>query len=168
MTTISFTFTPMNGEDARAIVCWQYAGPYAVYSMSNDADAARDALLDIRSPHFAVRDESGELVGFFGYGTAAEVGGESEPALWGEDRCLSVGLGMRPDLTGKGLGLAFVEAGLDFALQQFAPVSFLMFALAWNERALRVYKRAGFVRVRSFIQRNIHGENEFVEMRRPV
>ena len=174
MTTTSFTFSPMNEADARAIVAWRYEGPYAVYSMSSDADggdggdAAVAELLDVRSPHVAVRDEHDELVGFFGFGTAAELSDVEDPTLWGADRCLSVGLGMRPDLTGKGLGLAFVEAGLDFACQQFAPESFRMFVLAWNERAINVYERAGFEQVRSFVQRNIHGENEFIEMHRAM
>ena len=171
MAAATFTFSPMTDADARAIASWRYEGPSSVYGMGSDQesrDAAVAELLDRRSPHFAVRDEHGELVGFFGFGTAAEVSDEVEPALWSEDRCLSVGLGLCPHLTGKGLGLAFVEAGLDFARQQFAPESFRMFVLAWNQRAIKVYERTGFTQVRTFVQRNIHGENEFIELRRPV
>jgi RimJ/RimL family protein N-acetyltransferase len=73
---------------------------------------------------------------------------------------------MQPDLTGKGLGLAFINAGLDFAREQFQPDYFRLFVLTFNERAIRVYERAGFQQVRVFVRRNIHGEREFMEMRR--
>lgn len=86
------------------------------------------------------------------------------PALYGEDRTIDIGLGLRPDLTGKGLGLAFVEAGLAFARKRFAP---RLFVLSFNKRAIRIYERAGFTRVREFMQLNpVHGELHFVEMRR--
>jgi ribosomal-protein-alanine N-acetyltransferase len=89
------------------------------------------------------------------------------PALYGEDQTIDIGLGMRPDLTGRGLGLAFVDAGLAFARGQFASRRFRLFVLTFNERAIRVYERAGFTRVRQFIQQNpVHGELHFVEMRR--
>lgn len=49
-----------------------------------------------------------ELVGFFSFGAEAQVpGGDYDNA-----KALDIGLGMRPDLTGKSLGLGFVEAGL--------------------------------------------------------
>jgi hypothetical protein len=38
--------------------------------------------------------------------------------------------------------------------------------LTSNGRAIRVYERAGFHRVRAFVQRNIHGEHEYLEMAR--
>jgi len=73
---------------------------------------------------------------------------------------------MRPDLTGKGLGLAFVEAGLAFAREQFHPDYFHLFVYTSNERAIKVYEQAGFQRVRVFMRRNIQGESEFLEMKR--
>ncbi len=167
---MQFFFQPMNEEDARAILGWRYEGPYAVYNMQDDfdeggADAVAE-LLDRRSPHYAVRDETGELVGFFGFGSAACVTGYEEPHLYSENNTITIGLGMRPDLTGqgRGLGLAFVNAGLDFARREFAPDSFRLFVLMFNERAIRVYEKAGFQRVRIVVQRNPQGERLFLEM----
>jgi [ribosomal protein S18]-alanine N-acetyltransferase len=169
---VQFTAMPMTADDARAIQTWRYEGEYATYNVADTADGLAE-LLDPRSPYFAVRDEHSELVGFFAYGTAGEVGGEmgeSEPALYADpaDRTLSVGLGLRPDLTGKGLGLLFVEAALAFARARFAPSGFRMFVLDWNTRAIRVYERAGFARVRTLTVTNRHGTLTFVEMRRGV
>jgi ribosomal-protein-alanine N-acetyltransferase len=167
VTSMQFTFTPVNAEDAHAILAWQYEGPYAVYNIGADADEANveDEMLDRRSPHYAVRDENGELVGFFGFGSSSEVWDNPEPHLYSEERTVTVGLGMRPDMTGKGLGLAFFKAGLAFAQQAFQPSAFRLYVLPFNERAIRVYERAGFRRSGTFMQHNEHGDREFIEMR---
>jgi [ribosomal protein S18]-alanine N-acetyltransferase len=163
------TFTPMCQADARAIRTWHYEGPYAVYNPEgDDPDEAVAEMLDPRSPYFAARDARGELVGFFCFGTCAEVGGDVEPGLYGPDNVISVGLGMRPDLTGRGLGPAFVEAGLAFARQRFAPAAFRLFVFTFNRRAIRVYERVGFRPVRTVVVHGGHGQREFLEMLRPA
>ncbi len=166
---MAYTFAPMRRDDARAIRGWHYGGPYAVYNMDAaniGGDALEDEMLDPRSPWFAVRGESGDLMGFFAYGTSAELGGYSTPHLFDEDGIVTVGLGMRPDMTGKGEGLRFVTAGLDFARQRFAPRVFRLYVMSWNHRAIRVYERAGFRRAGIVTQRTSTGEREFLEMRR--
>lgn len=167
-----FTFTPMTKADAREILSWRYDEPYAVYNMANE-EGDNSELLDPRSPHFAGHDESGELAGFISFGTSAEVTDYPVPALYRDDDVkrqgvLSVGLGLRPDLTGqgRGIGLAFVNSGLDFAREQFHPRVFRLYVLTFNERAIRVYERAGFQRIQTLHVHNIHGELDFVEMRR--
>ena len=164
-----YTFAPMSWDEARAIRGWRYEGPYAAYNMDVEdvsANALDDEMLDPRSPWFAVRDESGELIGFFAYGTSAELGGYATPHLFDEDGLLSVGLGMRPDRTGKGDGQRFVNAGLDFAREHYAPRVFRLYVLSWNHRAIRVYEHAGFQQVDTVIQHTPAGEREFIEMRR--
>lgn len=163
---MKFTFTLMTEADARIIQTWQYAEPYEIYSYHPSEEGLAE-LLERRSPHYAVRNEEGKLVGFFCYGTSAQVWNNDVPALYSQDGIIDIGLGMRPDLTGKGRGLAFVEAGLAFARENFAPRAFRLFVLTFNERATRVYERAGFARVRIFVQPNpVHRELEFIEMRR--
>jgi len=160
---VQFTFTLMNEADAQAIMTWHYEEPYAIYNMDSDLEDTAE-MLDRRSPHYTVRDEQGELIGFFSFGTSAQPWDTNEPGLYAENKTIDVGLGMRPDLTGKGLGLAFVNAGLAFAREQFAPEHFRLFVLTFNERAIRIYERAGFQRVRMFTQPNIDDEYEFLEM----
>ncbi len=111
---MQFIFSPMNEADAHTIKMWRYEGPYAVYNIDDDPNSLAE-LLDRRSPYYAVRNEQGELIGFFVFGTSAQVGNVDIPGLYSENSTITIGLGMRPDLTGKGLGLAFVNAGLDFA-----------------------------------------------------
>jgi RimJ/RimL family protein N-acetyltransferase len=111
-----------------------------------------------------VRDEQGELVGYFCYGTAGQPWEVNEPSLYVDDRVIVIGLALRPDLTGKGLGPSFVNAGLAFAREQFAPLMFHLYVLAFNQRAIRVYERAGFHNVGKITVHNMHGPVEFIEM----
>ena len=160
-----FNFTPMEEADARAIIAWRYVGEYAIYNWEGEDDAAE--LLDRRSPHYAVKDEQDKLIGFFAYGSSAQVWDSGEPHLYSENNTISIGMGMRPDVTGKGLGLAFVQAGLDFARKQFKPDFFRLYVLTFNERAIRVYERAGFERIGIYTRRSaVYGDRDFLEMRR--
>jgi [ribosomal protein S18]-alanine N-acetyltransferase len=113
-----------------------------------------------------VRNEQGELVGFFTVGTSALVEESNEPGIYVEDRTIAIGPGMRPDAMGKGMGLAFVQACLDFARQEFAPEHFQLYVFSWNKRAIRVYEQAGFQRVRVVLQHNMQGGHEFLAMSR--
>lgn len=161
-----FTFKLMDETDASAIQAWSYEEPYQIYNWEAEDDISE--MLDRRSPHYAVLDERDELIGFFAYGSSAQVWSSVEPHLFSESKTITVGLGMRPDLTGKGLGLAFVNAGLDFARDQFKPDYFRLFVLTFNERAIRVYERAGFQRIGIYLQHNVNGDREFLEMSKKV
>ena len=163
---MKFIFTPMDEANARTIQSWNYEVPYNIYNWEAEDDISE--LLDRRSPHFAVRDEHSELIGFFAYGSSALVWDSGEPHLFSENNTIAIGLGMRPDLTGKGLGLAFVKAGLDFAREQFKHTCFRLFVMTFNQRAIRVYERAGFQRVGIYVQPNANGEREFLEMRKVI
>ncbi|MGH2487647.1 MAG: GNAT family N-acetyltransferase [Ktedonobacterales bacterium] len=163
------TFTPITEDDARAIRAWRYPAPFDAYNMGDPAEALAE-MLDPRSPYVAARDEQGELVGYVCFGSAASVTDVAEPRLFDADGALCFGLGMRPDLTGQGagVGLAFVRAGLEYARQRFAPASFRLYALDWNERAIHVYEQTGFQRMGVLRVTNRHGDLDFVEMRRPA
>lgn len=161
---MAYLFRPLLAADARHIETWRYPPPYNTYTMEGSAGE----LLDTRSPFFAGFDERGELAGYVCFGTAAEVGWSGEPRLWTEGReLLSIGLGLRPDLTGQGRGPAFFASALELGRKQFAPHVFRLFVLPWNERAIRVYERAGFERTGArTINAGSEQERAFIEMRR--
>jgi ribosomal-protein-alanine N-acetyltransferase len=139
MTAMTFTLRPMQWRDIQSIARWRYPGPYAFYNTSLGPFVAimlaQSVYRLITAPiYYTVVDEKGAIVGIFSF-------------LLGVHNTLEIGLGMRPDLTGqdRGLGLAFVHAGLDFARQRFHPARFRLNVATWNQRAIRVYERAGFV-----------------------
>jgi ribosomal-protein-alanine N-acetyltransferase len=161
-------FAPMTADAARAIQAWRYDGPYAVYNSDAAPDAPLDPeWLDARSPYFAARDATtDDLVGFGCRGTAALPWDSPTPRLTDDQGFIALGLGLRPDHTGRGLGLGFVQTLLAFITARYHPAGFVLYVLAFNQRAIRVYARAGFSQTRTLHITNIYGALDFVEMRK--
>jgi ribosomal-protein-alanine N-acetyltransferase len=152
---VRFLVRPLSDADAQAIAAWRYPPPYDFYDADQDPDDLAE-LLDERmrrATYYAV-EARGELVGFFAFEL--------------DDRTVEVGLGLRPDLTGRGLGRPFLAAGLRFAERQYAPTTFRLAVAAFNHRAIRVYERAGFRATTTFQQHTNGGQHEFVRMERPA
>jgi [ribosomal protein S18]-alanine N-acetyltransferase len=147
---------PTDEIAANAIAQWRYAPPYSFYDATADPDDLALLLGEEtrEGAHFSAFGEDDELVGFFSF------------ARDGDD--VVVGLGLRPDLTGRGLGLAFVEAGLAFARERFGPARFRLSVATFNERAIRVYERAGFEPLRTYDHATNGGVHPFLEMARPA
>jgi ribosomal-protein-alanine N-acetyltransferase len=144
----------MAQADAEAVAGWRYPEPFSFYDWTADEDDLAELLDPDRrgEAYFAVEDDEGELVGYFSF----------KP----DGRTLVIGLGLRPDLTGRGLGGAFVAAGLDYGRERFVPERFSLAVATFNERAIKVYERSGFVRARVYMHRTNGADWEFVEMRR--
>jgi [ribosomal protein S18]-alanine N-acetyltransferase len=148
---VKLTIRQMTQSEAEEIAAWRYEGPYSFYDAAADPDDLR-LLLDADSRegrNFSAFDDEGTLVGFFEY----------KPR--GED--VEIGLGLRPDLTGRGLGLDFVLAGMEYG-RQFRPATFRLAVATFNERAIRVYERAGFHPVREYDHATNGGVHRFLEM----
>jgi len=61
-----------------------------------------------------------------------------------DDVFLDIGLGLRPEMCGKNMGLSFLCKGLDFAREFYKTSNFRLTVAAFNQRAIKVYQRAGF------------------------
>jgi len=120
---VEIRIAPASAETHEVLATWRYPPPYDFY----DGDV--DPVLNPER-HFEARDAEGELVGFYYF--------EPKPPD------LDYGLGLRPDLTGRGLGLEFFLAGLEFGRSRYEPRRVFLHVAAFNERARRVYERAGF------------------------
>jgi ribosomal-protein-alanine N-acetyltransferase len=145
----------MEQADAEAVAGWHYPEPFSFYDWIADEDDLAELLDPDRrgEAYYAVEDEDDdELVGFFSFRL--------------EGRTLVIGLGLRPDLTGHGQGGGFLAAGLDYGRERFAPERFSLAVATFNERAIKVYERAGFERARVYMHETNGSEWEFVEMLR--
>lgn len=153
----SLHFQQLSQEEAETISEWRYPEPYSFYNWTADPDDLRE-LLDpsLRGEaYWAVKNEAGELVGHFSF----------KPK---DEQTVEIGLGLRPDLIGRGLGGSFLAAGLEFAQTQFAPARFVLSVATFNERAIKVYERAGFARERIYMHTTAGREWEFLDMSRPA
>ena len=144
----------MRKGEAQQIATWRYEPSYSFYD--SDADPGDLALL-LSKEHregksFSAFGKDGELIGFFGFTS--------------EEEDVIVGLGLRPDYTGRGLGLEFLQAGMAFARERFRPSRFRLSVATFNQRAIRVYERAGFVALRTYDHETNGGVYPFVEMTR--
>lgn len=150
---MQFNFRLMDENYAQTIAGWHYDGVYSFYDLDQDAEDLADLLNPRRwaDRYYAVVDETNVLVGYFCF----------EP---GEPRQVEIGLGLRPDCTGKGLGQAFVEAGLKFAAEKFNPATFCLSVATFNKRAIRLYTRLGFIPDGVFINPTNGGQYEFLSM----
>jgi ribosomal-protein-alanine N-acetyltransferase len=149
-----YRFVQMDDDDAREISRWHYQPPYDFYDSTSDPDDLEELLDPTRreGSYFSALDREGNLVGFFEFETEGET--------------VDVGLGLRPDLTGKGLGLEYVLAGLEFARQRFSPKRFTLAVATFNERAIEVYERAGFLRGAVYMHHTNGADFQFLAMAR--
>jgi ribosomal-protein-alanine N-acetyltransferase len=143
----------MTADDAATICAWHYPPPYDFYDLSADVDDQAE----LSEPHrwgreyFAACNESGELAGFFQFRTP-------------DSGVVEIGLGMHPDLTGRGLGRDYMSGGMDFARERWTCERFRLFVAAFNRRAITVYERLGFRTVEE-LQRFTGGAlHDFVRM----
>ena len=145
---------PMTAGDARAIAAWRYPDPYSFY----DSDRDPGDLAELLDPsgwgrrYFAVDDVDDGLAGLFVFKLAEGVA--------------EIGLGLRPDLVGIGIGGSFLAAGLRFAGVNLGARSYALAVAAFNHRAIAVYERAGFREVRRYSHFTNGGLHEFVWMTR--
>ncbi len=138
------TIEQMTAEDFAELATWRYDSPYDFYN--GDVEPVLNP-----ERFFTARDDAGEMFGFLYFEQ--------------KDDVLEYGLGLRPDLTGRGLGLDFFRAGLEFGRERYRPALVRLYVAAFNERAIRLYERAGFREtgrhIRTFAR---FGDVEFVNM----
>jgi ribosomal-protein-alanine N-acetyltransferase len=144
--SVPWGFRPMDEAVAQEILTWRYETPYDIYNLNvEDADEVVSCFVDPVNAYHAIVDKEGGLVAYCCFGPEGQVPGGDY-----DNPALDVGMGVHPDLTGKGLGGAIVDAVLRFARQEQTPTTFRVTVAEFNERAQRVWKKAGFQPVQRF------------------
>jgi [ribosomal protein S18]-alanine N-acetyltransferase len=140
--TVGLSIRPLAAADAESIAAWRYPPPYDVY---DDGDGGEGDVQEGELTGKYAFSEDGVLVGFCSFGSDGRVPGGTYP-----DGALDVGIGMRPDLTGRGHGERYLGAALDFATRELGATKFRATVAEFNQRALRLCERAGFRRLVRF------------------
>jgi len=119
----------MTSEAAEEIIKWQYPSPYHIYNMAGAYD-------DLMASYYAVYQE--DLIAYFCLGKEAQVppGDYRQP-------CLDIGLGLKPDLCGRGLGQVVLREIEGFAARSWTG-DFRLTVATFNERAIRVYQALAY------------------------
>jgi ribosomal-protein-alanine N-acetyltransferase len=150
---VRYSIRPMTAPDAEAIAGWHYPAEYRFYDFDQDADDMAE-LLDPSEwgKRYFAADADGSLAGFFVFKHDGDV--------------VEVGLGLRPDLTGRGLGAGFLDAGLAYAGERYGAARTALAVAAFNARAIAVYERAGFQAVACYQHATGGGVHPFIRMER--
>jgi RimJ/RimL family protein N-acetyltransferase len=109
-----------------------------------------------------VVEGDGELIAYRCFGADGQVPGGDYSAA-----ALDTGGGLRPDLTGRGLGRTAIAEGLAYGRERFAPPAFRITVATFNERAQRVVRSLGFAEVSRF-ESLVDGDEYVVLLRRPA
>ncbi len=149
------TFTAMGQAEAEEVAAWRYPGIYAFYDIRAGPEDEGE-LLDSRHRdgiYFSARVPGFGLVGF------AELKPRGENAL-------EIGLGLRPECTGRGFGSEFVRRLCIWATDCLAPAVLVLRVASFNKRAIRVYERVGFQPAGVEIASSYGTDVEFLRMER--
>lgn len=148
---MELTSHKMNIGLARQILSWKYEPPYELYNNEMNDESVSE-LLD--NGYMAIKDGTGALVGFYCSGEAAQVpaGGKEGAYL---EQAVDVGIGMHPDLTGKGNGSCFFGFVLNDLEKSSPGCIFRLTVASFNKRAIKLYENKGFRKEKEFISRNI-------------
>ncbi|WP_054955570.1 GNAT family N-acetyltransferase [Paenibacillus dakarensis] len=157
-----FQFIKMNQQYAELISSWKYEEPYSIYSMD---ESSEDILELLNGDYYYVLNEENELIAFICTGNSARVPGGYKAGIYNEDDYIDLGLGLRPELTGKGNGGAFLTSCLQFIKEQHHSLGVRLVVAQFNERAIRVYERAGFVKGLVFKSMIAGQEVDFLAMK---
>lgn len=139
----------MTEEDGSRICEWRYPPPYDRYRwlpwerMRREEREFGDPAVRA-AQYLSVRSLlDGELAAYV--------------QLFPLDRAIRIGLGLRPDLCGLGLGRDVVRLAVLEALRRKPDAEIDLEVEAWNGRAVRAYEKAGFVLSDTYERMAEHG-----------
>jgi [ribosomal protein S18]-alanine N-acetyltransferase len=147
----SFKFKPMTEAGARLVLNWRYEPPYDFYNLNpTQPDVLiRNSFLNPAYHYYSVFDGQDSLIAYRCFGEDARVPGADYSA-----EALDMGGGLRPDLTGHGLGPQIIHAAMDFARVEFSPRAFRATVAEFNLRAQCACEKVGYMLVQRFIATN--------------
>jgi RimJ/RimL family protein N-acetyltransferase len=151
----------MSLEEAVEINNWKYSEQYSIYSF----DGSEEDLNELTSgSYLSVKDENKNTIGYYCYGETAQVPVGRLFGAYEDKSFLDIGLGMRPNACGNGEGLNFLLEGLEFLFNKFNSRKFRLTVADFNQRAIRVYERAGFTKSFEFERKNGDQITKFIIM----
>ena len=145
---------PFTEQEAAAMCSWHYPAPYNVYDCPDwkTVHLQNWAMInaELRQKEFYAVYAQEEFVGFF--------------RLRQQEESILIGLGLRPDCCGQGMGKQLLALVLNTAQTRFPSISLQMEVRSFNQRAIRCYEQAGFRVVQKYRRKTAAGMTKFLRM----
>ncbi|MEB7783061.1 GNAT family N-acetyltransferase [Mammaliicoccus sciuri] len=110
---------------------WKYPAPYSFYNLTEDIEDYNEIINpEERQDKFFTIQEDDSLIGYF----CLEMNRES----------VSLGLGMKPNLTGNGNGNKFLDYIINYIKNTYNVKKITLSVVDFNTRAFKVYIKSGF------------------------
>lgn len=150
---MNFTFEELTQENAVEIANnWKYSGEYAFYDMTADPEDYAEF----------VDEEARKENGYFQAVSAGKLAGYF--CVFQQGTEIEIGLGLRPDLCGRGMGSEFTTAILEYMDSHYHCEKYVLHVALFNQRAIKTYRRCGFQDAKVFMQETNGGVYDFLRM----
>lgn len=137
---------------------WKYPDIYAFYNMTSDPEDYEEITTPhLRKDNYFQVNLDNQLFGFFVVEYAQETSNTVE-----------IGLGIKPESTGNGLGYDFVLEILDYIREDYSAETVRLAVASFNLRALKIYEKVGFTQTRVYKQQTNGSIYEFIEMEKEL
>ncbi|PFD48735.1 GNAT family N-acetyltransferase [Bacillus cereus] len=130
---------------------WKYPDQYSFYNMTEDPEDYEEITTpELRADNYFQVLNNNELFGFF--------------ALYSTESVIEMGIGIKPELTGKGLGEEFIRTIIEFIKDNYSISTIRLSVVDFNIRAQKVYSRQGFSKTREYSHNTNNSVYKFIEM----
>jgi ribosomal-protein-alanine N-acetyltransferase len=141
-------FSPMDEDSARQIALWQYDPPWDVDNIpAEKIEQHLDSVFGPANTFYCMREAQGHLCGYVSLGDDGQVPGGD----YGQS-AIDIGMGIRPELTGKGNGEKFVVSIIEFIIEKYTPDRLRVTIAEFNPRAQKVWRKNKFQATQRFIR----------------
>ena len=134
-----FHIQPISEHQAIAVLSWRYAHPYDCYNFKGTLESGLVEFLHPDNSFHAILNAQGRLESYCSFGADGQVPGGDY-----RTKALDLGLGIRPELTGKGHGKYYARAVMAYGFEHYKAQRLRVTIAAFNKRAQRVWRKLGF------------------------
>lgn len=137
----------LSEAEAREVCTWRYEGIYSIYNLSDWEVVVQNcwSLADeeTRNDYFVSLWHEESLIGF----------GRIEPV----NEVIQLGIGLKPELCGKGLGASAMCCLLEEARRRYPNQTIGLEVRRFNKRAIKCYESIGFRVSSTYMKETLHG-----------
>ena len=154
-TALSLEIDKLTETQAKQICCWKYEGIYSIYNYPSWDTVVKQkwgiSINTKREKEFvSVVDNLNNLCGYIRF-------------IEDEDH-ITIGLGLKPDFCGRGLGYKFMSLIKNKSRQMFGEKKIILEVRSFNRRAIKCYEKAGFKIIDSYTKNTLIGKDNFIKM----